>query len=121
MYETITTAMAEVLWEVRKGHGDDAIGRMLDYSSGSARLRVHPVSMTWSLWATAMEGIKLFIFSYEPVSLNFGVTFRGYGIGFGLISRSIERLPAVAVPSLTSRTLQDGSPSIDGTNTKSLT
>ena len=120
IYETITSAKVEVLREVRNGHGNDPIDRMLEYCSGSARLRLHPVAMTWSLWATTLEGIKLFIFTYESVSLNFGVTFRDYGIGFGLISPSIERLPAIAVPSLTSRTLQDGSPSVNGSNSTSL-
>jgi hypothetical protein len=47
IYKTITIAMVEVLREVRNGHSDVAIERMLEYSSGSASLRLHPVSMTW--------------------------------------------------------------------------
>ncbi|KAL2040770.1 hypothetical protein N7G274_006228 [Stereocaulon virgatum] len=112
--------MTEMLREVNNGHGDDVIERLLEYSSGSASLLLHPISLTWSLWGATMEGIKLFIFSYEPVSMNFGVSFHDHGIGFGLIAPSIEHLPAVAVPSLTSHTSQEGSPSVNGRNSTSL-
>ena len=108
LYQCVTIAMNEASWQIHLAHGDVAIGTVLHYNSGSVRLQLRPFQMTWALWAMAMRGMKLFIFVYEPVALNLGVTYRVYGIGFGLLtstSQPIEMMPAIAVLSLTSRAL----------------
>jgi hypothetical protein len=119
--QRITQAASEVIRQITAGHSQDPVNDVLRYTSGATLVLYPSPSLSWHTWGIAINGILAFIEIYEAVEFIFSIkkgSMEGVGNGY-LALTSLDQfaghLPITATPSLTSRTFEVNSTSMNET------